>query len=264
MKTLGFKELLDKKFSISDISVIHQTNAWSVCQHPEGRFYNGFLLFDGGEGDISCDGEVIHAEPGVFVYLPSGSTHKVTAKERSLHFYRINFVLSDLSDGEKIVFSRGPLLISRDTPRSVFSLAERMRENTLSEGGLLKNIASLAELLDYMGSALKENETSRISSAVYYVENHYTEDIDLSHLAKMSYISEAHLFRLFKKETGMSPIEYKNALRIKKAEELLLDNELTVSDISELIGFENSCYFSRIFKKYTALSPLEYRKKYIR
>ena len=49
-------------------------------------------------------------------------------------------------------------------------------------------------------------------------------------------------------------------VRVRKAEELLLDEECGVSEIADLLGFENACYFSRIFKKTTGLSPMDYRK----
>lgn len=263
MKKIELHKISGMRFAISDISVIYQTNLWNVCHHPSGRIYNGFLLFDGGECDVIYGNEQIHIGAGALLYLPTGSTHKVIAPERSLHFYRINFTMTDLSDGEHIVFSDEPILISADTPRSIFSLSAEMCKNTLIENGIFKNLSAMSEILDYMRHVIKKNDSRKISDAIYYVENHYTEDIDVDYLASMSYLSRAQLFRLFKKEVGMSPIEYKNSLRLKKAEELLAFHDCTVSEISELVGFENCCYFSRAFKAHTGLSPLEYRKKNI-
>ena len=126
MKRVEFQKISSVRFALSDISVIYQTNSWSVCHHPDGRIYNGFLLFDGGECDIVFGTERLHIGAGALVYLPTGSTHRVIAPERSLHFYRINFVMTDLSDGERIVFSDEPILISEDTPKSLFSLSKEM------------------------------------------------------------------------------------------------------------------------------------------
>ena len=113
-----------------------------------------------------------------------------------------------------------------------------------------------------MRHMIVKEDTRRIGSVIRYVESNYTENIEVSELSAMSYLSEAHLYRLFKQETGMSPVEYRNSLRIKKAQELLLDNECSIGEISSLVGFESACYFSRSFKKHTGMSPIEYRKRY--
>ena len=49
MKLIDINETSKMKLAISDVSVIKQTNLWSVCQHPDGRIYNGFLLISSGE-----------------------------------------------------------------------------------------------------------------------------------------------------------------------------------------------------------------------
>ena len=264
MKIISFTDIFKMKFSISDISVIYQTNLWTRCAHPSGRVFNGFLLFDRGECSIEWGDGDLHCAEGALVYLPTGSHHSVTAPERSLGFYRINFTMTDLSDGKRCVFSDSPRLISRETPKSIYTLADGMKRYTLSESGYLKNLSALSELLDYMKHMIVKEDTRRIGSVIHYVESSYTENIDVDELARMSYLSEAHLFRLFKKETGMSPVEYRNSLRIKKAQELLFDEECSIGEISSLVGFESACYFSRSFKKYTGMSPLEYKRKYVR
>ena len=262
MKKIDFTDIFKMKISISDISVIYQTNLWTRCAHPTGRVFNGFLLFDRGECSFDWSDGSISASDGTLVYLPSGSRHSVTAPERSLGFYRINFTLTDLSDGRRCVFSDCPRLISSATPKNIYTLADGMKRYTLSESGYLKNLAALSELLDYMRHMIVKEDTRRIGSVIRYVESNYAEGIDVGELAGMSYLSEAHLYRLFKQETGMSPVEYRNSLRIKKAQELLLDEECSIGEISSLVGFESACYFSRSFKSHTGISPMEYRKKY--
>ena len=57
----------------------------------------------------------------------------------------------------------------------------------------------------------------------------------------------------------MTPVAYRNKLRIEQAKKLLADNELSIGGISRLIGFENIYYFDRLFKKYTGMTPTDYR-----
>ena len=259
MKTIDFSEFYKGRYAITDISVIDQTNLWSVCDHAGGRIYNGFILFKNGSCNYEWNGNRIPVGKGTLIYLPTGSKHKVTAKERSLNFYRINFTVRDVQSGEIVVFSDTPKVITQDTPMAVFGICENMCRWSLSDKEVFKNLSAIAEILDFVLHNLKSTDISRISPAVEYIENHFTEDFTISALANICYISEAHLFRLFKEELGTSPVEYKNILRIKRAQQLLCDPECSIGDISAMVGFENLCYFSRTFKKIVGYNPSQYR-----
>lgn len=264
MKLIDISETSRMKLAISDVSVIKQSNLWSVCQHPDGRIYNGFLLIISGECVYEWEGGRAPIAAGSLIYLPKGSRHAAYAVERSIEFYRINFSLTDAEDGEEVVFSDTPLPITDDAPHRITELCEELCRLTLLPDAGLKSYALIAELLDYTYHAKGRVSESRISAAIEYVDNHATEEISVSLLADLSFLSEAHLFRLFKSQLGMSPIEYKNAIRIKKAESLLADRELSIAEIADLLGFENACYFSRIFKSRTGRSPIAYRKHILR
>ena len=260
MKLIDINETSKMKLAISDVSVIKQTNLWSVCQHPDGRIYNGFLLISSGECVYEWEGGHAPIAAGSLIYLPKGSRHAAYASERSIEFYRINFSLTDAESGEEVLFSDSPLPITDSAPHRIFELCEELRRLTLLPDAGFKSHALIAELLDYTYRAKCRVSESRISAAVDYIDNHATEEIPVSLLADLCFLSEAHLFRLFKSQLGMSPIEYKNAIRIKKAESLLADRELSIAEIAEMLGFENACYFSRIFKSRTGRSPIAYRK----
>lgn len=261
MKILELSDILSRSFAITDVSVIYQTNLWSVCNHLDGRIYNGFLLIKEGSCKYEWGGRCADVGEGTLIYLPTGSRHRVSAKEQSLNFYRINFTLTDLYDGERVVFSDEPLIICSDAPRALFDTCERMIGASLSKDGVLKNLGGISEILDFSAHTAKRCDTRRIAPAISYLDNRYTEEVEVADLAAMCYMSEAHFFRLFKRETGTSPIDYKNALRINKACELLLDMECSVSDVSSLVGFDNLCYFTRVFKKEVGLTPTEYRRR---
>ena len=66
---------------------------------------------------------------------------------------------------------------------------------------------------------------------------------------------------LFKKEFSLSPVRYVTKVRIDRAKELLVSGRHTVTEISELCGFENVYYFSSVFKKAVGVSPSEYTKR---
>lgn len=260
MEKIDFGDIFSGRVAITEVSVIHQTNQWSVFSPQNGRVCNGFLLIDGGECTYMWKDKSIKVGEGALLYLPIGSFHTVFAPERSLNFYRINFTLIDTKSGNSLVFSDEPWCVLRDSGQHLNSLGAELCQATLSENGFMRRVSLMAEFFECVRQNLNKRARSRVTDAIEFVDAHYTEGFDVAALSTLCYMSEAQLFRLFKQETGFSPVEYKNRLRIRKAKELLLDDECGVSEIADLLGFENACYFSRIFKKYTGLSPLQYRK----
>ncbi|MBQ8351323.1 MAG: helix-turn-helix domain-containing protein [Clostridia bacterium] len=71
----------------------------------------------------------------------------------------------------------------------------------------------------------------------------------------------AYLFRVFKAGTDQTIMEYYLSLKIERAKQLLVENELTVKEISSLLAFNEANYFSKTFKRVTGLTPTEYRQK---
>ena len=80
-------------------------------------------------------------------------------------------------------------------------------------------------------------------------------------LAKKLHYTRNHLYKLFKKEYGVSPSEYMMALRIEKAKMLFHDQTktLSVSNVAYAVGFADPLYFSRIFRQRTGASPTEFK-----
>lgn len=76
---------------------------------------------------------------------------------------------------------------------------------------------------------------------------------------KLSY-SKSYLFRTFKAQMGCSIMAYYNNLKVERAKNLLSNTRLTVTEISEKLGYESQSYFTKAFKKSTLYSPLSYRK----
>ena len=73
-----------------------------------------------------------------------------------------------------------------------------------------------------------------------------------------------HLNDVFKKETGMTLQKYHCQMRMERAARLLQQTDLTITQISERLGFDEVFYFSNVFKKQMKLSPMSYRKKCVR
>jgi len=98
-----------------------------------------------------------------------------------------------------------------------------------------------------------------VAQAQYYIEENYAKPLTLDLLAEQLDSSPRHLSRLFKQQTGSSPIDYMLSLRIEKAKELLVATEASLQEIAENIGYPDRYYFAKMFKKYTGIAPIRYR-----
>lgn len=92
-------------------------------------------------------------------------------------------------------------------------------------------------------------------------KNYHREDISLLDAAEYVNLSPQHLSRLFKKEMGITFVDYLTQVRIGKAIELFKDENLKMYEIAERIGYTTQHYFSSVFKKVLGVSPIEYRNQ---
>ncbi len=95
----------------------------------------------------------------------------------------------------------------------------------------------------------------------YVDENYASHDLTLSNVAKIFYVNSSYLSRTFKKEMGISFIEYLTTVRMEKAINLLSEKkELRTFEIADAVGISDPNYFGSCFKKYTGISVSSYRK----
>ncbi len=98
----------------------------------------------------------------------------------------------------------------------------------------------------------------------HYIEQHFQEpDLSINKMAASLNFTSAYLCQVFKKEKGTTINAYINAFRIGKATELLKNTDVRTYEVSYLVGYSNSNYFSRQFKKHVGMTPTEFRKKNI-
>jgi YesN/AraC family two-component response regulator len=97
-------------------------------------------------------------------------------------------------------------------------------------------------------------------NVAYYVNERYTENIDLKTLCDTFFLSKASLCARFKRTFHCSVIQYQFKLRISKAKDLLVNTSKSMEEVAESCGFSSANYFGLTFKKATGLSPLHYRQ----
>lgn len=110
------------------------------------------------------------------------------------------------------------------------------------------------ELSDYLG---KDGE--QIAKILLFIQNHYAR-ISLEDVAREFHFSKTYLNRIFKKKMGTTILKYIQMMRVEKAAELLLHTNLSVDDIADHVGYEDTSYFIGLFKKKYHMTPLTYRE----
>lgn len=94
----------------------------------------------------------------------------------------------------------------------------------------------------------------------HYIDVNYASDLDLDSLAAATYMNKYYLSHMFKKNYGVSPINYLIEKRISVSKFLLETTNYSIGQIAQIVGFNSSSYFSQIFKKRTGITPSEYRE----
>ena len=108
----------------------------------------------------------------------------------------------------------------------------------------------------------KQGYSCKIEATLHYITIHLHEKVTLEAVAEAVGLSSCHLSRIFKKEVGMSMVDYVQKERVEAAKHMLTHSDETLSAISQYLYFSTQSYFIRIFKKYTGMTPGQYRRDY--
>lgn len=101
---------------------------------------------------------------------------------------------------------------------------------------------------------------SSMDNAVRYFHENYNKQICIEEYAAKQHMSVSWFIRNFKEYTDVTPTQYLLSLRISNAQTLLETTNYNVTEISEIVGYNNPLYFSRLFKKQVGMSPSDFRK----
>ena len=161
-----------------------------------------------------------------------------------------------------------PLLhFNEEELEEVERLAKQLAEelSTSMPGKNLRSFALFLDLLTFIcragGGVQTKDVPSDITNAINFLNNNFSQKIDMDNLARQTNMSRSSFFRQFKELTGVTPLQYLTRKRIMQAEYLLRSTNCKLSDIAARCGFYDSNHLSAIFKKYNSKSPSSYRKR---
>jgi AraC-like DNA-binding protein len=119
------------------------------------------------------------------------------------------------------------------------------------------------ELITSISRQYKRNDAKEhnyCEMAKQYLNEHYMNDMNITDTADHLNISYSYLSKIFRSITGVTLTEYLNNIRIEKSKDYLTETLMTLTEISEKVGYNNVQSYQRFFKKYVTMTPGEYRK----
>lgn len=118
------------------------------------------------------------------------------------------------------------------------------------------------QYIDNLSGSVRREREDIAEKVADYIDAHLSEDLSVREIADMVYVSSDHLTRMFKKRYRKTVKDYILEKRMILAGELLKDPQVTVTMVSDKVGFNNYSYFSEQFKRYYGIIPREYQVKY--
>ena len=112
----------------------------------------------------------------------------------------------------------------------------------------------------WLNRIVKLNNSDLGQEIRLYIATHLTENLSVDTICSKYNISPSGLYQLFQKVFGCGVVKIIREERIKRAKELLLDSNFSISDIASQVGILDANYFIRVFKAETGMTPGEYRK----
>lgn len=215
-----------------------------------------------GKCSVSIEnGEKLELESGQFLIVGSNRLHNIecTADNEGIEL-RWAYISARVNKGDcfdglyelpRAVYGESRLGVIFDT---LFE-SDNVFEDYSCYYDILRVIFSLSKMKP-------EREESSVFRAIEYIENNYTSKITVSDLAEIANLSSSRFYAVFGERYGISPVNYINSFRLAMASDLLLSDDVSISDVSCRVGIFDPIYFNKMFRKIYGVAPSNFRKVY--
>lgn len=253
---------------------------------PQSTYHNhDFLelsIITSGYADYNIENTYLKVFPGqVIVLNPGVNHHQLIYKDikySDLHIGITNIKLTNNKDDFiDIPNILSPLTISKyreDFTRCCCDIINEQTEKNLGypltlKALVMKLIVIILRELDtspksYSSSGYLFEYTEKqhiVNSIIAFMHENYMHDISLDKISKNMYLSPVYISKLFKEDVGYSPINYLIKIRLDKATKLLEDRLYTITEVAEMVGYNDVYHFSKQFKKHYGFPPSKLTKK---
>ncbi|HHV32667.1 AraC family transcriptional regulator [Caproiciproducens sp. LBM24188] len=200
-----------------------------------------------------------------FIVLPEffDVAFQMIEKDNVIGKFLVSTLCQEENEGQYLYFSAASVIpVQNLVENLVWSILNRQNNNDkvnqYTMGLLFMHLLNRADLID--SGSIEHYENRLVFTALKYIEDHYRSGT-LTDLAAQVNQSVYKLSRLLQAATGSSFKELLQQKRLNKAVQLLNDTNLSVSDIINAVGYDNTSYFYRIFRSTYGVSPKEYRRR---
>ena len=248
--------------------------------HPSGYYFsyeNGRTLNEyqinyitGGEGVYENQGGKFKISPGSLIFTRPGEWHRYRPKKSTgwvEHYVGFTGYIAHQMFGRPWFTQKNSIVEVGhreeilDTYYKIFdyALEEKPGYQQVVAGMIMKMlgfIVSFDKQKDFSGKRVEKI----IQNACFTIRENVESDINFQSFAEENNIGYSYFRKMFKKYTGVPPVQYHLDLKILRAKEMLLYTDKSIKEISYDLGFQSIYYFSRIFKSKLGVSPSEIRK----
>jgi len=260
------------------------------------RIIDSFEIIIGikGVAYIQQDGEAYDIKPGdILLLLPGHIHYGYFASEKGTEFYWFHFNFKgeyNLIEGKEALLEISPLssdpYLSRlensilipifyhtdNVERLIIEFKQLLhithsKYYTVKASDYLLTVILIEVSQLYITKIIQDKTDIEVSKSKFinileWIRINIDKNIDLDTISKKFDFNKDYLSRMFKRNLGISTLNYINGMKIKKAKELLLSSEAKVKEIAYSLGFNDEKYFMKLFKKYENLTPSQYRNAF--
>lgn len=265
--------------------MIEYKKATKTFNMPSEQYHDAYEIYYlvSGERYYFIKDKVYHIMPGDLIFININDIHKTSGlknpnHERILIHFKPEFLIDFLALSKNIellsTFERDINAVrlnineQQNIERLLYRILDEYQEKMFGWEFSLKIL-----LLDLLLFMKRKSENSNINFFQYpnalhekisqislFINSNYYDSLTLDIISKKFNISPWYFSRTFKEITGFTFIEYLNRIRIKEAQNLLKNSNLSIEEITGKVGFDSSTHFGRTFKSLVGISPLKYRK----
>ncbi len=237
---------------------------------PHGRHDYHMLYIAEGMCHACIEGVWHEVEQGgiLFYYPGQRQEYFFDPQDKAISYY-VHFTGKDCEQTlRRLDLRRFSVLDIGKNPEVESIFAKMIQEHTLKQRAheeysaslLLGLLAVIARKNALLQNKISGEHTRYVQRAIRFMYEGIGKELSVSDVCLEIGLSEGYFSRIFRSAVGMSPYAYMTLLRIEKAKDLLLNTDLSISEIGQAVDFCDQSYFSRFFKKRVGISPSAYRK----
>ncbi|WP_186320137.1 AraC family transcriptional regulator [Paenibacillus sp. Y412MC10] len=231
--------------------------------------FNKFYLICDGEGWLKIGDSEFRPKPGQWFLMPHGvkQSYSYTSGPRYTKYW-CHFT-ARIGDRNLFDLIQTPLYVDTKNDSEAIRLFRELLDSDAAasiSGPLLVKSAMLRLVSYYIEHAVsseaslhRSTEPEPLEEVISYIQSSYRHNLTITDLAEKAHLHPNYFIRVFKRQFGISPIQYIKKRRLEEAKLLLVTTNLPLSEIGDRIGISDISYLSRIFKESTGFSPTAYR-----